>query len=94
MSDFLGWGAIGIVLAIPIVFGVVGIATRRRHHAGDATAPSSAGLLGFDELFHPSAHNARIAWEAEREIPAPAPTPDKGPGVIEASGKIVIEVSE
>jgi hypothetical protein len=94
MSDFLGWGAIGIVLAIPIVFWVVGIATRRRHHAGDVTAPSSAGLLGFDELFHPSAHNARIAWEAEQEIPAPAPTPDKGPGVIEAGSRIVIEVSE
>lgn len=93
MDDFLGWGAIVVVLAIPIVFGMVGIATRRRHHAGDAAAPSSAGLLGFDELFHPSAHSARIAWEAEQEIPAPAPTPDRGPGVIEGGSRIVIEVS-
>ncbi|MBZ4487680.1 hypothetical protein LQ938_02515 [Microbacterium sp. cx-55] len=83
-----------VVLAIPIVFGVVGIATRRRHRAGDAGAPSSAGLLGFDELFHPSAHNARIAWEAEQMIPVPAPTPDKGPGVIDGDNRIVIEISE
>ena len=29
-----------------------------------------------------------------QQIPAPAPTPGKGPGVIDGSGRIVIEVSE
>ena len=94
MDDIWGWGAIVVVLLVPIVFGAVGIAARRRHRVGDTTAPSSAGLLGFDELFHPSAHNARVTWEAEQQIPAPAPTPGKGPGVIDGSGRIVIEVSE
>ena len=51
MDDIWGWGAIVVVLLVPIVFGAVGIAARRRHRAGDTTAPSSAGLLGFDELF-------------------------------------------
>lgn len=48
----------------------------------------------MDELFHPSAHNARLAWEQEQIIPAPAPTPDKGPGVIEEGTRIVIEVRD
>lgn len=88
----MGWGAIAIILSVPAVFAAVAFSTRRRHRAGDHDAPSSAGLLGFDELFHPSAHNARIIWEAEQEIPVPAPTPDKGPGVIEAGARITIEV--
>lgn len=78
MSDFFRWGAIGMVLAIPIVFGVVGLATPRRHHAGDVTAPSSAGPLGFDELFHPSAHNARIAWGRSRRFPPRHRRPIRG----------------
>lgn len=94
MDELFGWSAVAVVLSVPIVFGAVGISIRRPHHAGDATAPSSGGLLGFDELFHPSAHNARVAWEAEQQIPIPAPTPDKGPGVIEKGSRIVIEVVE
>lgn len=88
----MGWAAIATVLAVPIVFASVGYATRRRHRKGDAAAPSSGGLLGFDELFHPTAHDARIWWEAEQQIPVPAPTPDPGPGLIEAGNRITIEV--
>jgi hypothetical protein len=92
MDAVFGWGTIAIILSVPAVFDVVAFSARRRQRAGDHGAPSSAGLLGFDELFHPSAHNARIVWEAEQAIPAPAPTPDTGPGVIEAGGRITIEV--
>lgn len=92
MDDVLGWGTITIILGVPIVFAAVAYSSRRRQRRGDRDAPSSAGLFGFDELFHPSAHNARIIWEAEQEIPVPAPTPDKGPGVIEADARITIEV--
>ena len=81
------------VLAIPIVFAWVGFSMRRRQKVDAQSQPSSGGLLGFDELFHPSAHNARIVWEAEQEIPVPAPTPDKGPGIIVAGRRIVIELS-
>ncbi|GAA1845414.1 hypothetical protein ACFQZV_10005 [Microbacterium koreense] len=92
MSDVMGWGTILVVLAIPVVFACVGYALRRRSKADGVPQPSSGGLLGFDELFHPSAHSARIVWEAEQEITVPAPTPDKGPGVIEAHIRIVLEV--
>lgn len=68
--------------------------SRRRQRLGDHDAPSSAGLLGFDDLFHPSAHNARVIWEPEQVIPVPAPTPDKGPGVIEAGSRITIDVGK
>lgn len=89
----MGWGTIVIVLAIPVVFAGVGFSMRRRQKMVGHSQPSSGGLLGFDELFHPSAHDARIVWEAEQEIPIPAPTPDKGPGVIEARRRIVLEIA-
>ena len=89
----MGWGTILTVLAIPVVFAGVGFSTRRRQRGDTHSQPSSGGLLGFDELFHPSAHNARAVWEAEQEIPIPAPTLDRGPGVIEARRRIVLELS-
>lgn len=88
----MGWGTIVTVLTIPVVFAWVGFSTRRRQRADAHSELSSGGLLGFDELFQPSAHSARIIWEAEQEIPVPAPTPDKGPGIIEARRHIVLEV--
>lgn len=92
MGDVFGWAAIAIVLLTPLVFAAVGIVTRFRPPDGEAGMSSSGGLLGIDEFFHPSAENARAAWEAEQVIPAPAPTPDRGPGVIEAGTRIVVEV--
>ncbi|TQJ32645.1 hypothetical protein [Microbacterium sp. SLBN-146] len=92
MGDVMGWATIVIVLAVPIVFAGVGLSTRFRQRSGDQSAPSSGGLMGIDELFHPSAHNARLVWDAEQVIPIPSPTPDKGPGVIEPGNRIVIDV--
>lgn len=43
-------------------------------------------------LFHPSAHNARLEWQAKQELPAPIPTPGDGPDRIE-SGRIVIDLT-
>lgn len=42
-------------------------------------------------LFHPSAGDARLDWQARQQLPAPTPTP--GPGYIE-DGRIVIEIDE
>jgi hypothetical protein len=91
MDDFLGWTTVVIVLAIPVAFVVIALVTRFRQREGDG-GPSSGGLLGIDELFHPSGHDARIAWEAQRQILVPAPSPDRGPGVIEAGTRIVVEI--
>ncbi len=93
MKDVWGWATIAIVLSVPVVFAAVAYAVGRRQRRSGASAMSSGGLLGFDELFHPAAHDARIVWEAEQEIPVPAPTPDRGPGVIEAGGRITIEIA-
>jgi hypothetical protein len=43
-------------------------------------------------LFHPSAGDARLDWQARQQLPAPVPSPD-GPGRIDG-GRIVIEVDE
>ncbi len=89
----MGWGVIALILATPIslLWGV--LAPKERKRRLDGTGASGGGLLGMDELFHPGAYNARMLWEAEQIIPVPAPTPDKGPGVIEASSRITIEVA-
>jgi hypothetical protein len=54
---------------------------------------SFAGVgVGFDAVWRPSAEEARADWEAQVEMPAPAPTPgDKG-GVDE--GRIIIDVDD
>ncbi|GAA4189780.1 hypothetical protein GCM10022288_18130 [Gryllotalpicola kribbensis] len=41
---------------------------------------AQSGTVGvFDEVFHPEAKNARVMWEAQTELPAPAPTPGDKP---------------
>ncbi|WEK12458.1 MAG: hypothetical protein P0Y48_08200 [Candidatus Microbacterium phytovorans] len=47
------------------------------------------GTFGFDEVWRPSAAEAHAAWDAEQILPAPAPVPGDGPGVI-VGGRIVI----
>ncbi|MBD8102944.1 hypothetical protein [Plantibacter sp. CFBP 8775] len=35
---------------------------------------AKAGVIGVvDEVFHPEAHEAHVVWEAQKEMPAPAP---------------------
>jgi hypothetical protein len=52
---------------------------------------AQSGTIGvFDELFHPEGHQARIMWEAQTELPAPAPTPGDKPDL--DSGRIVIQL--
>lgn len=94
MTDVLGWATVALVLGIPVVFVAVGVASLRHRDQADGSTPSSGGLLGVDELFHPAAHEARLAWETEQQIPVPAPTPDRGPGVIADGTSIVIEVRD
>ncbi len=87
----MAWGTIALIVVIAFGMLASGIITRHEQRT-DSAAPSSGGLLGFDELFQPSAASARVAWEAEQQLPAPAPTPDRGPGVIEGGRRIVIDL--
>lgn len=93
MSDAFGWLGIAVLALAPVGFATGGTIAWRQGRAPRHRSGSSGGTLGIDEFFYPSAHNARLAWEQEQIVPAPAPTPDKGPGIIGADGRIVIEVN-
>ncbi|WP_106814706.1 hypothetical protein [Microbacterium timonense] len=84
------WSFIAILIALPPLFVWFALDTHRRRRRGETPAHSSGGLLGIDELFHPTADSARAVWDAEQITPAPAPLPGDGPGVIEGN-RIVIE---
>jgi hypothetical protein len=86
------WTFLALLFSLPFLLLGVHIDAKRRQRTGQP-APASGGLLGFDELFHPSAHQARLVWETEVELPAPAPTPGDGPGVIQGR-RIVIDVAD
>ncbi len=44
---------------------------------------------GFDEVFHPNAKEARLIWEIQAELPAPAAVAEDPPFDLEA-GRITI----
>lgn len=93
MSDVFRWLTIAALALGPVSFAIGGAIAWRQGRALQSSS-SSGGTLGIDEFFYPSAQNARLAWEQEQIIPVPAPTPDKGPGVIGADGRIVIEIDD
>lgn len=50
-------------------------AERKRKHRS-----VGSGMLGVvDEVFRPQTHEAQLVWEAQQELPAPAPLPGDGP---------------
>ncbi|MFY9714264.1 MAG: hypothetical protein WAK00_12385, partial [Microbacterium sp.] len=56
---------------------------------------SGGGLVGvFDAVWSPSAHEAAQERDSQQRLAVPAPTPDKGPGVIAAGSRITIEVED
>ncbi len=62
----------------------------RRQLEGGGGSLSGIGA-GFDVVWRPTADEARALWQAQVEMPAPAPTPgDKGRM---RDGRIVIDVS-
>ncbi|GAA1989380.1 hypothetical protein [Microbacterium pumilum] len=91
--DVIAWLVIIAVLTVALI--AVGLAPRlkrdnlRRQLEGGGGSFAAVGI-GFDAVWRPSAEDARATWEAQVELPAPAPTPgDKGR--LE-EGRIVIEV--
>ncbi|SBS74975.1 hypothetical protein [uncultured Microbacterium sp.] len=64
--------------------------TRRRRRRGEVVARSTGGVIGFDEVWRPTAAEAQAVWEAEQITPAPSPVPADGPGVI-TGNRIVID---
>ncbi|BDV30441.1 hypothetical protein [Microbacterium terricola] len=76
------WVFIALVIATPIFSVGAFIDVKRRRARGDERGLSSGALGGMDEVWNPSGYNARMLWDAQQIVPAPAPTPGDGPGVI------------
>lgn len=59
----------------------------------DRKYPLSGAAGALDAGWSPTAHEASLAREAEKLTIAQAPTPDKGPGVIDfSSGTVRIDI--
>lgn len=61
---------------------------RKRRPAG---VPAGGLIAPFDEVFHPSAYEANLTWDAETQLPAPTPDSDGSRPDLD-TGRIVIEV--
>lgn len=94
MRDLIGsgvaWGFLALLAALPLMLAWIAWDTRRRRARGETAARSSGGLIGFDDIWRPTAAEAHAIWEAKQITPAPAPVPGDGPGMIR-DGRIVIE---
>lgn len=84
------WTAMIVAALLPVYFGWFAWDARRRRARGETVTRSSGGVVGFDEVWRPTAADAQAVWQAEQITPAPAPVPGDGPGVIR-DGRIVIE---
>ncbi|WP_243225772.1 hypothetical protein [Microbacterium sp. CIAB417] len=97
MSDVLGWTTIAVVVGMIPVLLFTGLrhVFSRRPIEEKYSGFSAGGLVGvFDAVWSPSAHEASQERDRQQRASVPAPTPDKGPGVMGAEGRIVIEVDE
>jgi hypothetical protein len=63
-----------------------------RDHARRGRSVPVGGLVApFDEIFHPTAYEANLLWDAQTELPAPAPNSDGNRPNL-ASGKITLVI--
>jgi len=96
MPENLLW-TLALVVGGPIAIAAIAMwSTRDRRRAGAAkrTGGGGVGMGGvggfgvIDEIFHPNAKDAREIWEAQTELPAPAPIPGDRPDL--DAGRITI----
>ena len=73
MKDILGWFTVALPLLV-LVSLVVGFFFNR----GRRGSTSGATIGMFDEVWAPSAAQARAIWDAEQELPIEVPSPDGG----------------
>jgi hypothetical protein len=79
IGEVVMWGFLAMLVVLPVSMMWMAFDTHRRRRRGEEVSHSSGGLLGMDEMWHPSAENARAVWDAEQI-----------PGVIDGN-RIVIE---
>lgn len=87
MSDILGW----FTAALPLLV-IVAITMGFFHSRGHRGSTSGATIGMFDEVWAPSAAEARAIWDAEQELPIEVPSPDGGNPTEDAltAGRITI----
>ncbi|MFK4791375.1 hypothetical protein [Microbacterium sp. ZW T5_56] len=87
MSEILGWftAALPVLVIVAITIGFV-------HNRGKRGSTSGGTIGMFDEVWAPSAAEARAIWDAEQELPIEVPSPDGGNPTEEAlaAGRITI----
>ena len=93
--DAIGWLITAASLGSALVMAALAPRLKRdnlrRQLEGGGSSFAGVGM-GLDAVWRPSAEDARADWEAQVEMPAPAPTPgDKGRM---EDGRIVVEVDE
>jgi hypothetical protein len=82
----LGLPALGLLIAfISIPWLIKGEREKARN------SPQRGVIDSMDEIFHPEARAARLLWQAQIEVPAPAPSP--GDRILE-EGKITIDIDD
>lgn len=65
---------------------------RERNRRNGTRRTVTSGMVGtLDEVFHPNAHAAQLLWEAQQELPVPAPDSDKNRPDLD-SGRVVIDL--
>lgn len=75
-------------LALALTF--VSLPSLMRGQRSRRNSSPQAGVIGVtDDLFHPEAYQAKLLWQAQLELPAPAPLP--GEKAL-ADGRIVIDL--
>jgi hypothetical protein len=77
--DWLIFGGVVVVLVL------LGVLAQRKgwidlssKNSGKGRAMGGAGMMVIDEIFHPTAYEARLDQDRQTSMPAPAPVPGDG----------------
>lgn len=85
--------SLGVAMVFPIGFAITVFANRKPVEQKYGRL-SNGGVL-FDQVFQPTAYEAREEWESQKMIPIPAPSPDNGLGAVDFdNGTVNITVAE
>ena len=88
IDALLGWGTIALLVAVPVVLGVMGLITLYADKPLDKKYVVGGGVAGgfssgLDAVFSPTAHEAGIERDRQTARTAPAPSPGDPPWTLD-----------
>lgn len=94
MNELMGWATLVIVLAAGPTLTFIGLRhALSRKPVEEKYRGGSGGMVGvFDAVWSPSAQEANEERDRQQRASVPAPTPDRGPGRLDDTGHIVIDI--